>query len=179
MGAETLKRLATKTLVPNGEGFGGIVSLQPCDVAFGLAGLGRGQAALLRAMYAGDHGQHNMAYLYGWAIRLAEQITTAETIARVLAYRAVDEMVYRHTQLCPKCNGTGRIQPNQHNPNGDCNACGTSGRRVLTDDDMAETLGLTTAEWRQAAQTFRRISAEIQCQHDEAVRHFNGRMARD
>lgn len=178
MGAETLKRLATKTLVPNGEGFGGIVSLQPCDVAYGLSGLPSGPAALLRAMYAGDHGQHNMAYLYKWAITEAEHLT-GHAMARRLAIRAIDELVHRHTLLCQKCNGTGRIQPNQHNPNGDCPRCGTSGRRVPTDADMADELGVTVKQWREAMQTFARISSELQCVHDESVRHFNGRLAND
>lgn len=175
MGAETLKRLASKTMLPNGEGFGGIVALNPCDVAYGLSGMGNGPSALLRAMYAGDHGQHNMAYLYRWAISEAEKLSDSPA-ARRLAIRAVDELVYKQTLLCQHCGGTGRIQPNQHNPNGDCPRCATSGRRVPTDRDMADELGMSLKEWRAVIGAFNRISSELQCFHDEAVRHFNGRL---
>ncbi len=44
-----LARLAPKTLVPTGEGFGGHMRLEQCDVAYALAGLRQGPAALLRA----------------------------------------------------------------------------------------------------------------------------------
>lgn len=179
MSAETLKRLAAKTMLPNGEGFGGTQSLLPCDVAHALAGLSKGQTALLRAMYSGDNGQQNMTAAYTWAMAIARAMPGSTKLCRVLACRVVDEMVNAQSKHCRRCKGTGQIRPNQHNPDGTCPKCNGSGKRVTTEDETASELGLTQNQWKTLKPMFNRIASEIQIQHDEAVRHFNKRLKND
>lgn len=173
MGIEVLKKLATKT--PH-ESIGGIPTLSASDVSMSLVGIDMGPAALLRAMYAGDHGQANMAYLYGWAIKEAHRIANRPE-SRIMAIRAVDELVFPHMMLCHHCNGTGRVRPNQHNKDGDCRLCASTGKVTDSDEDMSELLSITTAEWSSLRHIYRAISAHIQEAHSDAAQKVRSRLS--
>ena len=182
---KVLARLAPKTLVPTGEGFGGHVRLEQCDVAYALAGLEAGPAALLRAMWAGDTGEGNMRALYLWAWQEAAKAAVANRwdipirreLLRTLAARAVDELVYPQLIKCRHCGGSGQIQPNQHNPNGDCKPCGNTGQANPSDDDMAAMAGVTVQEWRQVwLPRFQAIYAALLSWHSLGIRHVRSRL---
>lgn len=174
-----LARLAPKTLVPTGEGFGGHLRLEQCDVAYALAGMDNGPAALLRAMYAGDTGQGNMRDLYQWAMAEARRIGW-EGNTDTLACRAVDELVYPRLTMCPHCGGAKSVQPNQHNPNGDCSACGNTGQRNPTVDEMAAIAGVSTADWCNVwfPRYVRIFGRLLEC-HAIAMAHVRDRLRED
>lgn len=182
-----LSRLAPKTLVPTGEGFGGHVRLEQCDVAYALAGLGNGPAALLRACLGGDQGEANMRDLYLWAWQEAVRVSVDRRwnpprkaeLLRALSARAVDEIVYPQLLLCPHCHGSKAVQPNQYNPNGDCKPCGNTGRRNPTDDEMATAFGLTEAEWAEWLPRYAVIFARILEWQSSGMRHVRERLNDD
>lgn len=180
-----IARLATRTMVPTGEGFGGHVRLEQCDVAYALAGLPPGPAALLRAMYAGDHGAGNMRDLYLWAwIEAASlasdsrwEIPQGRMILRRLSDRAVNEIVYPHLTMCPHCVGARSVQPNQHNPSGDCRLCNNTGQRNPTADEMAAVVGDSIEQWRAVwAPRYMRVFARILEWHAFGMRHVRDRL---
>ncbi len=178
MTPEILKRLASKTTTPNGEAGGGFASLQPCDVAYGLSGTPEGPAALLRAMYAGDTGQHNMANLYAWATKVARQVTD-HRLAAHMARRAADELVYPWLLMCTKCGGSGHVHPSRHNKDGACSACNSTGRAPPTDDEMAATFSLTASEWADLRTTYARIFVRLLEGHADAARNLTERLTDD
>lgn len=183
-----LGRLAPRTLIPTGEGAGGHTRLEPCDVAYALAGLPPGAAALLRAMYAGDTGSGNLrdAYLWAWqeAARIAVdhnwQVPKGVTLLRILSARAVDELVYPQLTLCPRCAGSKSVQPNQHNPSGDCRQCRSTGRHIPTDGEMASLAGITAQTWRLTwAQRYVRIYGRLLEWNATGLRHVRERLRED
>lgn len=180
-----LARLAPKTLVPTGEGFGGHLRLEQCDVAYALSGLKGGPAALLRAMYAGDTGQGNMRDLYLWAWQEAADVAAkggwavprGVMILRKMSDRAVNELVYPHLTLCPHCSGAKSVQPNQHNPNGDCRLCNGQGVRVPTAEEMADVLGVSSVEWANVwAMRYMRLYARLLEWHAYGMRHVRRKL---
>lgn len=183
-----LARLAPKTLVPTGEGFGGFARLEQCDVAHALAGLPLGPTALLRAMYAGDTGQGNMRDLYLWAwinaaelaVRMGWQLPQRQMILRRLSDRAVDELVYPHMIMCPHCGGAKSVQPNQHNPQGDCRLCNNTGQRNPTDEEMAAVLEVSLEDWRNLwVKRYAQLYASLLEWHSIGMKHLRDRLADD
>jgi hypothetical protein len=61
----------------------------------------------------------------------------------------VDEIVHPCLTHCAHCNGTGGVQPNQYNPNGDCHICDNTGVFNPTDAAMAGLFDLTELDWRE------------------------------
>jgi hypothetical protein len=169
MSAHKLARLAPRTILPNGEGFGGFQPLEQCDLAYALAGLRDGPEALMRATYGGDHGEANMRTLYIWAWQEAASLAErhgwtppkGQELLRALAARAVDEIVYPRLTKCPHCRGAGAVQPNQYNPNGDCRPCANTGQRNPTDAEMAAMFKLSSEEWRRVGAWYVRIFAAM------------------
>lgn len=180
-----LARLAPKTLVPTGEGFGGFLKLEQCDVAYALAGLPLGPAALLRAMYALDHGQSNLRDLYLWAWQEAAAIAVDNgwevpkrvSILSALSARAVDELVHPQLTMCAHCNGSGGVQPNQYNPDGSCTPCANTGKHNPTDEEMAAMFKLTLADWRNIwLPRYVKIYGRLLEWHSTGERHVRKRL---
>lgn len=180
-----LARLAPKSQIPNGEGHGGHAKLEQCDVAYALGGLRAGPAALLRAMWAGDHGEANMRHLYVWAwqeamdiaIRAQWQIPKHRMILHKMACRAVDEIVYKRLTLCPHCGGSKSVQPNQHNPTGQCAPCGNTGQANPTAEQMANIIGVPERDWQNVwAPRYVKIYARILEWSGIGMRHVRMRL---
>lgn len=183
-----LARLAPKTLVPTGEGFGGSARLEQCDVAYALAGLRAGPAALLRAIWAGDHGQANMRALHLWAWQEAAQIAIDNRwavpqgvgILRKMSDRAVSEVVHKGLTQCQSCNGTTWVQPNQHNPTGACAKCSQTGLNYPTPEEMAAIVGVSTIEWVNLwALRYMRVLARMMEWNAIGIRHVRSRLRED
>lgn len=177
--------LAPRTLIPNGEGFGGFAKLEQCDVAYALSGLTAGHAALLRAVYALDHGHANMRALYLWAWQEAVAIAVdrkwspprGKELVKSLAERAANEIVFPQLTMCQHCNGAKSVQPNQFNPNGDCKPCGNTGQANPTDADMAEYFGLSEVEWKAAwLPRYAVIFARLLELQSDGLRHVANRL---
>lgn len=180
-----LSRLAPRTLIPTGEGAGGHTSLEPCDVAYALAGLPPGAAALLRAIYAQDHGRPNLRELEIWAWQEAAAIAVSQRwhvphgtlLLRAMAARAVSDLVHPQSSHCPRCGGTGRVRGCRNNPSGDCRQCETTGRSKQSDADTAIALSLTTNEWRSIwAARYTEIADRIRGWHDDGLAHVRRRL---
>lgn len=181
-----LSRMASKTMIPNGEGFGGFAALSQTDVAHGLVGLPGGPAALMRAMYGGDTSDLNMRALYIWswqsAVDLAIQhgwnVPKGRETYKTLAARACDELVYPRLTHCPHCNGAGKVHPNGHNPEGSCRLCNETGKRSICDDEMAALIGVTVDEWQRTwAMRYMRIFARLLEWHSQGCANVNRRLS--
>lgn len=152
--ARVLAKLATKTLIPTGEGAGGFVKLTSIDVSHALSGLPSGHTALLRAMYAKDHGQSNIETLHRELMREARRLSEKhhwnakiKTLEKIVS-RVIDEAIHPGLSKCSGCGGSGHVQPNQYNTKGDCRLCGNTGERRITDEETAFSIGVTLPGWR-------------------------------
>jgi ribosomal protein L32 len=121
-------------------------------------------------MYAGDFGSSNLRDLRiaAWmaAVEIADRfrwhIPKGRETLKTLAKRACDELIYPNLTHCPNCGGSGRVHPNDHNRDGECKACNTSGKRIPDEYEMAELIGVTPEEWRNVwAMRYLRIYARI------------------
>jgi len=177
--------LSIKSQIPNGEGHGGFAKLEQCDVAYALGGLRAGPAALLRAAIAGDYGESNLRDLYVWAwqeamdlaISAKWEIPKGREILRKMAKRAAEEIVFKRLTLCPNCGGSKSVQPNQHNPTGDCTPCGNTGTINPTAEQMASIIGVTEQEWRNVwAPRYVRVYGRILEWQGIGMRHVSMRL---
>jgi len=184
MTAKALSRLAPKTLVPTGEGFGGFAKLEQCDIAQALCGLPQGQAALLRAIYSLDLGESNVrhAYLWAWqeavnvAIENGWQPPKGKELLRLMSERIVNEFVFPQLTKCQHCHGTRAIQPNQHNPTGVCGHC-TTGAHPNDDAEMAAMFDVSDEFWMSKGRLwFVRIYARLDEWRESGVRHVAWRL---
>lgn len=183
--ASPLSMLAPRTLIPNGEGFGGFAKIEQGDVAYALSGLVDGQAAFLRAVYALDHGTANMRALYLWAWQQAISVAVdrgwqspkGSELLKSLSERAVAEIVYPQLTMCAHCRGAKSVQPNQHNPSGDCKPCGNTGQANPSDSDMAGYFGMPESEWKASwLPRYAVIFAKLLELKSDGLRHVNSRL---
>jgi hypothetical protein len=140
-------------------------------------------------MYGGDNGQSNMKYLYEWANQEAVRLAAINRWAhpygaeflRGLSKRVVDELVYPSMMTkCPKCHGSKSVQPNQHNPAGNCDACGNTGELFPSDAAMAEMMGVPERFWKETGMAwFARIYGAILESHAFSIRHVRARLRED
>lgn len=177
---EILKRLAPRTTDPTGAGSGGHDRLEPCDVAYGLAGLPPGPAALLRAVYALDHSQSNLRVLYVAAWQSAWVLTDDPVdyaVLRRLSARAVDALVYPYIDKCPRCNGTGHTRACKNNPTGRCSVCAGSGSHRGDDSLPPPGLDIDRAAWVNFGRSwYRHIVAALAEWDTQGRQHVRSRL---
>jgi hypothetical protein len=97
-------------------------------------------------------------------------VPRGKALLKNLAERAVVEAISPRLGMCQYCNGTGKVQPNQHNPSGDCGHC---------DDkpSKAGLFGLDDAEWNNKwAARFAAIQSRITEWETHGLRHVRGRL---
>jgi hypothetical protein len=97
-----------------------------------------------------------------------------------MATRACNELVFPDMTQCPACNGSKGVQPNQHNPAGECKACGNTGLKNPTREEMAAALNIPVTDWAKVWEPrYIRVYGKLLEWHSLGMSHVRDRLRED
>jgi ribosomal protein L40E len=170
-----MAKLTPHGRVPNGEGFGGFVRLDPMEVAgaLGMGGLDARAYWWGMLKWAGDHA------MLGRITRVMETYAYHASVAcgknpsdeQVVGLATLGILMGLHDEVCDRCNGSGQVAADT------CGKCGGARRIPMSGRRKAEIAGIPRETWREGrwdevAATLNRVTVDWDTAVDKHLRRY-------